>query len=163
MVMYSTVATIGIQCAVRRESQWLVCELCCRSLKTAEGSLTPYLKRGACTRSHHGYGNQGTVNLLAHYFHFGLISKRGACVIQERSSVDEDRSLGSMWVLNPKAEWSDVGYVVALTERKTLTCKRSSWLRECEARGVRFAPVASALEAMVQESVTDGNPESRCR
>ena len=68
-----------------------------------------------------------------------------------------------MWVLNPKAEWSDVGYAVALTERKTLTCKRSSWLRECEARAVRFAAVASAIEAMVQESVTDGNPESRRR
>ena len=105
----------------------------------------------------------GYCQLVGHYFHFGLISKRGACVIQERSSVDEDRSLGSMWVLNPKAEWSDVGYVVALTERKTLTCKRSSWLRECEARAVRFAAVASALEAMVQESVTDGNPESRYR
>ena len=62
MVMYSTVATIGVQGAVRRESEWLVWELCCRSLKTTEGSLAPHLKRGACTRSHHGYGNQPTHN-----------------------------------------------------------------------------------------------------
>ena len=45
MVMYSTVATIGVQGAVRRESQWLVWGLCCRSLETAEGSLTPSLKK----------------------------------------------------------------------------------------------------------------------
>jgi hypothetical protein len=101
--------------------------------------------------------------LSAHYFHLALISKGEMRAIEEQSSVDEDDSLGSMWVLNPKAEWSDVGYAVALTKRKTLTCKRSSWLRECEASEVRFAAVASAIEAMVQESVTDGNPESRCR
>ncbi len=28
---------------------------------------------------------------------------------------------------------------------------------------MRFAAVASAVEAMMQESVTDGNPESRCK
>ncbi len=51
-----------------------------------------------------------------------------------------------------------VGFVVVLTKRKTLTCNWSSWSSECWARAVRFATVASAVEAMVWESETDGNP-----
>ena len=68
-----------------------------------------------------------------------------------------------MWVKARKSRPVRCGYGLLLTKRKTLICKRSSWLRECEARAVRFAAVASAIEAMVQESATDGNPESRCR
>jgi hypothetical protein len=49
------------------------------------------------------------------------------------------------------ADGADVGYAVAWTKRKTLTCNWSSWLSECWARAVRFAAVASASEAMVQE------------
>jgi hypothetical protein len=62
MVMHSTVATIRIQGAVPCESQWLVWALCCCSLKTGEASLALYLKRGACTCSHHGCGNQSMHN-----------------------------------------------------------------------------------------------------
>ena len=61
-------------------------------------------------------------------------------------------------MLPESADWSDVGFEVAVTSVKPDWQRGQARSMNCRAGGLRFGPDAVACEAMVWEPETDGNP-----